>query len=824
MADKETVSNCANNLCRQTAEKVDLMTEPSQVNPVGAFLLGVFLIAVGLVGNYVRFPIFLNIDFLFGSIFAMLALQIFGLGRGITAAAIISGYTYLLWNHPYAIIIMTSEAAVVGWLMGRRKMGMVLADTLYWLIIGMPLVYLFYHIVMHVPFSNTYIVMVKQAVNGITNALVARLIFTGFALRMRASLISYRDIIYNLLAFFVLCPALIILAIGSRADFAETDLRIRSTLMHDSRRAAHLLETWVINRTSAISNLAEMAASISPRQMQPYLELAKKSDVNFLRIGLLDKDATITANFPLIDELGQQAVDKNFADRPYIPMLKQTLKPMLSEVVMGRIGTPRPMIAILAPVVIHGEYGGYVSGVLSLDQPREHLDKSSRDNSTLFTLADKNGNVIMTNRTDQTVMTPFVRGQGTLNHFDAGISQWVPAVPSNTPISERWKKSFYIAETAIGNPEEWKLILEQPVASFQKTLYDDYSGKLTLLFLLLLGALVLSELLTRRSIATLEKLRLTTHDLPGRLSTDGKEIAWPESGIKEINQLINNFREVADSLTAQFSEVRKINETLEQRVAQEVTKNIKHEFLLIQQSRMAAMGEMIGNIAHQWRQPLNALGLLLYNIKDAYRFNTLDAEYLEQAVADGRRMVEKMSTTISDFSNFFRPDKEIVVFSALEQIREACALVESSFQHSNVSIHIDAPYELKLLGFPNEYSQVLLNLLSNAKEAILTHATPHQPISGGVDIVLTEQAGQGCVTVTDNGGGIPMDILDRIFDPYFSTKEKGTGIGLYMSKMIIERNMKGSITAKNIENGAEFRVCAPLAAGNTIQEFKEIGS
>ena len=198
------------------------------------------LIAAGLAGNYFKFPIFLNIDFLFGSIFAMLALQFFGLGRGILAAAIIASYTYFLWNHPYAIIIMTAEVAVVGWLMNRRKMGMVLADTLYWLIIGMPLVYLFYHFVMHVPFSNTSIVMIKQAMNGIANALVARLIFTGFALRSRSSLTSYREIVYNLLAFFVLCPALIMLAVGSRTDFAETDRRIRTTLIQDSQHGNHM--------------------------------------------------------------------------------------------------------------------------------------------------------------------------------------------------------------------------------------------------------------------------------------------------------------------------------------------------------------------------------------------------------------------------------------------------------------------------------------------------------------------------------------------------------------------------------------------------------
>jgi signal transduction histidine kinase len=260
-------------------------------------------------------------------------------------------------------------------------------------------------------------------------------------------------------------------------------------------------------------------------------------------------------------------------------------------------------------------------------------------------------------------------------------------------------------------------------------------------------------------------------------------------------------------------ELLHLNETLEQRVAQEVEKNMEQERMLIRQSRLAAMGKMIGNIAHQWRQPLNALGLVIYNIQDAYRFNTLDAEYMDQAVADGRRMVEKMSTTISDFSNFFRPEKEIVVFSAMKQIKDAIALVESSFLNSNISIHVDALHDLNLLGFPNEYSQAILNLLSNAKEAILAYNQPHQHLHGRVDIILTEQDGKGWVSVRDNGGGIPIDILDRIFEPYFSTKESGTGIGLYMSKMIIERNMNGSIVARNIEGGAEFIVTTSLAAG-----------
>ena len=524
------------------------------------------LIAAGLAGNYFRFPIFFNVDFLFGSIFALLALQFFGIRRGITAAAIIAGYTYFLWNHPYAIIIMTAEVAVVGWLMGRRKLGLVMADTLFWLIIGMPLVYLFYHLVMHVPSGNISIVMTKQAVNGIANALVARLIFVGYVHRSRTLLPSYREIVYNLLAFFVLVPALIMMAVESRTDFNETDLRIRSTLVQDSGHAHQLLETWVENRKSTIANLAEMAVSRSPQQMQPYLEQAKRSDANLLRVGLMDREATTTAYYPLTDELGQSNLGKNFADRPFIPQLKRTLRPMLSEVMVGRIGRPKPSVVMLAPVVIRGAYGGYVAGVLDLEQIRDYFDKSVGSQTMLYSLLDKNGSVIMSNRTDQKVMTPFVRGKGTLNNLDKGISQWLPAVHPNTPLSERWTKSFYISETAIGNIDEWKLILEQPVAPFQQLLYDQYTGKLTLMFLILLVSLALAEIISRKIVVTLGQLRSLTHELPGRLVTEGAGIEWPESGIKEISHLISNFRKMANSLSEQFIEISRIaDETRESR-------------------------------------------------------------------------------------------------------------------------------------------------------------------------------------------------------------------------------------------------------------------
>jgi PAS domain S-box-containing protein len=537
----------------------------------------VALIAAGLAGNYFKFPIFLNIDFLFGSIFAMLVLQLFGLGRGLAAAAIIASYTYILWNHPYAIIIMTAEVAVVGWLSQRRKMGMVLADAIFWLCIGMPLVYLFYYIIMHASLSSVAITMTKQAMNGIANTMAARLIFMAIIARSNSKQISLREIIATLLIFFIMLQSLMMLAVASRKDFAETDQRIRSSLTYANKRLEHYVSAWVVNRKIAISNLADMAATKSPQQMQQHLEQAKKSDVNFLRVGLLNSEATTTAYFPLFDELGQHNIGKNFADRPFIAKMKQTLKPMLSEVVMGKVGTRRPIVSMLAPVIIHGKYAGYTIGVLSLQQLQDQLDKSLIENATLYTLLDKNGNIILTNRADQKQMMPIKRGKGSLNHLDSSFSQWIPTLPPNTPTSERWKKSLYVSETPIGDLAEWKLVLEQPVAPFQKMLYDDYTGKLTLLFLFLLGVMGAAELISRRSIIALDTLRLISHELPDKLVTDETSLVWPESNILEIHHLIDNFRAMAGSLSGQFAETKRINESLEQRVAERTEELQKSE-------------------------------------------------------------------------------------------------------------------------------------------------------------------------------------------------------------------------------------------------------
>ena len=236
----------------------------------------------------------------------------------------------------------------------------------------------------------------------------------------------------------------------------------------------------------------------------------------------------------------------------------------------------------------------------------------------------------------------------------------------------------------------------------------------------------------------------------------------PVVGRDETAKLAQNFNIMIDGLNDSYQtlehriaertrELKELNDTLEKRVREEAAKNREKDLLLIQQSRLAAMGEMIGNIAHQWRQPLNTIGLLFANIKDAYDFKELTEAYLEEATQNGMRLTQQMSTTIDDFRNFFRPHREAAPFSLVKSMQRALELVEASFKNNEVAIALNVTGDAQVLGFANEYSQVLLNILGNARDAIIEH----QVKPGRVQIEVGHDEVNGYVVVCDNGGGIP---------------------------------------------------------------------
>jgi len=239
----------------------------------------------------------------------------------------------------------------------------------------------------------------------------------------------------------------------------------------------------------------------------------------------------------------------------------------------------------------------------------------------------------------------------------------------------------------------------------------------------------------------------------------------------------------------------------------DLTQIKQKEQLLFQQSKSAAMGEMISNIAHQWRQPLNALSLTIQNIYYSYESNELDIKQLKRSTDKAEKLMLSMSQTIDDFRDFFKPNKIHEEFNISSTINKTIDLISASYKNSNIVLIKTLEEKLIIHGPSNEFSQVLLNILNNSKDAIQTNNI----LNPNVSITSYYNNDVAIIEIEDNAGGINPNIINKIFEPYFTTKAQdiGTGIGLYMSKMIIEKSMHGKIDVSNTMQGVKFTITLP---------------
>jgi len=244
---------------------------------------------------------------------------------------------------------------------------------------------------------------------------------------------------------------------------------------------------------------------------------------------------------------------------------------------------------------------------------------------------------------------------------------------------------------------------------------------------------------------------------------------------------------------------------LQDEVDKQLEKRLENEYLLMQQSKLATMGEMIGHIAHQWRQPLAQLGGIFMNLDAAYAHEDLTPDYLEKRIKKGNELIKYMSQTIDDFRHFFEPNKEEKLFSVEEYIQSAINIIEASLTYSHIDLEVvTLKEEFFILGYGSEFSQVILNILDNAKDVLIERNIKNPKIT----IELMLEKGGILVTIRDNAGGIDEEYIDKIFDIYFSSKRDkgGSGLGLYMSKLIIENKGKGKLSVSNGVEGAVFSI------------------
>jgi signal transduction histidine kinase len=275
-------------------------------------------------------------------------------------------------------------------------------------------------------------------------------------------------------------------------------------------------------------------------------------------------------------------------------------------------------------------------------------------------------------------------------------------------------------------------------------------------------------------------------------------------------------KEAEKLLEEKSAELFELNESLKIKVEEELEKNREKELIVLQQSKMASMGEMIGNIAHQWRQPLSAISTIASANIVNNELGLSTKEETNKSLQDIVEHTQFLSNTIDDFRNFFRNDKEYVTFK-IEDLVEKCLSVVAGVLHTNSIKVIKDVDDIELFGLKNEFMQVLLNLVKNAIDAMEDVFDDDEKF---IFISAYTKEGNAIINIKDTAEGIPKSIVDKIFEPYFTTKHQsqGTGIGLFMTNEIIRKHMKGTIMVENVDieiegmtlHGASFTITIPL--------------
>lgn len=284
-----------------------------------------------------------------------------------------------------------------------------------------------------------------------------------------------------------------------------------------------------------------------------------------------------------------------------------------------------------------------------------------------------------------------------------------------------------------------------------------------------------------------------------------KEVMLREELIKKEAEYEELNRSLEKRVQEQTRELKELNQTLEKRVRDEIAKNEDKQRVMFWQSRHASLGQMLANIAHQWRQPLTELSLAMFNIKKSAQNDEVDN--ISKFYDESKYIIKNMSQTIDDFTNFFSPDKEKHYFNISESIQEAIGLLESIINDEMITIKTNFE-DIEVLGITNELTQVIINLINNSKDAFIHNSILLREIA----ITTRVENDFALIEVQDNAGGIAKENIEKIFEPYFTTKHKsrGTGLGLFMSKMICEQGLGGTLDVKSRKNTTIFSIKIPL--------------
>jgi len=756
------------------------------------------LTLLGVLGNAFPLPVFFGVDYLFGSIAVLLATVLYGPAVGFGISLLTASQTILLWHHPYGAIPLLLEAGFVGLAIGRLRANLALAGMLFWVLVGLPLVYLLYRFALGMEHADALLAALKQTSNGIVNAVVASLLIACVpvlraAQGQRDPRLTLFETIFNSFLAAALIPIFAILTFDARRAVGDVERDAKASLTALSSRLTITVDRWREDHSRAISMLADFVEHhrpLTPAVAQHMLAAHRRAWPNFYGAFICDENGITTAFEPPVNARGQSTLGIDFSDRPYFQKMKAGAKePDVSGVFQARGGVFVPVSNITAPVRINGRFAGIVSGSVNLGDLGKLLGKVSSRFAYEATIVDGVGRVVASSSETLKPLEEFPNFKALTDDDEQPNSyrRWPEAKMS--PMT-RWKKSWLGLSATMPGPGNWTLVVEAPLRQHQDLLYGRYSEVLTLFIGLTIALLLASSWVAGLIARPLIQLSQETKNVPAKMGENLK-VRWPTSRLLEVNLLVENFRRAYEALRHRFDELESSRAQLDR------ANRTKDEFLWI--------------ASHELKTPLTPVKLQLQLLKKLLRKGVLDRERVERSFVIAERQIDRLARLVDDLLDVSRIDSgklrlNLEPVDLTELVNEVVEQYRPQLLDAGCTIHLSAAEKLEIAADPARIEQVLVNLLTNAAK--------YAPQSD-VEIVIEKKDKVAALKVADHGPGIPPEATGKIFDRFeraHSTKHvTGLGLGLFITRKIVEAHGGEIAVDSEVGRGTEFTATLPLA-------------